>query len=1190
MKGTLKQTWHGMKIPWISFDLKTDDIVDFSELVPEILGIKIKKGFKFNKLETDLKLSADKKLDSSLIQAHGTHSIPNWFGEYNAVFSLWKSEEAEGCLIMLYAPDKSKAYNDLFDKNVSGVYKISLDGNIVKCNEAFARILGEDSYTSLIGKSVSEFYHNPNERKNFLDRIISEKFIQNYEIILRKKSGELAWAIENSYLIQEQDQTLIAGTLIEMTQEKLNEQRLSLLFHESTEAIILLQGLDYIDCNQRALEIFGYKREDLLARNPKDSLSNIFVDDPDKAELLKLKIEKVMNGENQKIQTVLRRQDGSLFHGEVYFVPFQVLDTNYVQIIVHDVSERVLFEDTIRESEERFKLISNVAIEGVVFVDEGFVVDCNDQFAKLTGWRSRESMVGKRINEFILEEDLKRLQHLIEAKTINRLEVRGKKESGQAMILEASASSINYLNKELQAFLFYDITSRKKAEQALEQSIDRFKGLVENSPNAVFILTDGRIRYSNNSGIKLLGYSDEDDVYDAEFVELFTAKDRKDIKSDLKKVREGDEVSYRELKIVDRYKNDIDVGIKSTLTVYDYKPSIQVTINNLSTERLLVQEKMRAQLAEEINHVLKTEIQEHKETQTKLEAAQRFTRNIIESSLDMIIAVDSERKISEFNPAARQFFGYKPNEIIGKPIRSLYSTDEVWDSVHIKMIQDGYFSGEIENIKKNGEVFTSFLSASLIRDQKGKVIGSMGVSRDITEFKKAEEKLRKSEERFRDIFENVQDFILSIDLNGNIQYSNKAFKESIGYSGTELEKTSIFKLCDPKQLNKKKSLIDQLSQKNLTLTLTCKGGDKIIVRGNANVRYENDMAVSFRAIFRNVTEVVEQRAKLESIFNSTENILMWTVDKKHRLTSFNKNLESVWKRDFGTAIKTGIPFIELMEKKVNEDFYQGQLDDYDKVFGGEPRQFEVPFLNSKGENVWLQFFLNPVYYADKLEEVSCMAYDVTDRKEIDRRILDALKEKEVLLQEVHHRVKNNLQVISSILNLQSGYVTDTGTLEILKESQNRIKSMSYIHETLYQTADFGSIEFSDYINSISRNLIHSYTTDAPVQLITDLDRICLSIDQAIPCGLIINELVSNALKYAFKNIQKPSLLVKIKEQGKSITLQVKDNGIGLPENFGFEKSNSLGVQLVYSLVEQLDGNIIISSEKGTDIIITFDQL
>ncbi len=1190
MKGTLEQTWQGMKIPWISFDLNSNNIIDFNDSAKDLFNVNIKKGSKFTKLETELKLNAEKLVDPCLIKAQGTQSIANWFNEYDAVFSLWKSGDEEGCLVMLHRPDNSKAYNDLFDKNVSGVYKISLDGKIVKCNEAFARILGEDSYQELIGKSVAEFYHNPNERNGFLKRILAEKFIQNYEIILRKKGGELAWAIENSYLIQEQEQTLIAGTLIEMTQEKLNEQRLSLLFHESTEAIILFHGMTYIDCNQRALEIFGYTREELLAKDPQDSLLNIFNDDPEKMEILKLKIEKIMNGENQKIQTILRRKDDSLFHGEVYFVTFQVLDTRYVQIIVHDVSERVLFEDTIRESEERFKLISNVAIEGVVFVDEGLVVDCNDQFAKLAGWRSRDSMVGKKINEFILEEDLRRLQHLIEAKTINRLEVRGKKESGQAMILEASASSINYLNKELHAYLFYDITSRKKAEQALEQSIDRFKGLVENSPNAVFILTEGRIRYSNNSGIKLLGYSDEDDVYDSEFVELFSKEDKKDLKADLKKVREGDEVSYRELQIVDRFHNFIDVGIKSTLTVYDYKPSIQVTINNLSTERLLVQEKMRAQLAEEINHVLKTEIEEHKETQTKLQAAQRFTRNIIESSLDMIIAVDSERRISEFNPAARQFFGYKSKEIIGKPIRSLYSTDEVWNSVHSKMIEEGYFSGEIENIKKNGEVFTSFLSASLIRDQKGQVIGSMGVSRDITDFKKAEEKLRKSEERFRDIFENVQDFILSIDLNGNIQYSNKTFKESIGYSGTELEKTSIFKLCDAKQLNRKKSLIDQLSQKNLTLTLTSKEGEKIIVRGNANVRYENEKAVSFRAIFRNVTEVVEQRAKLESIFNSTENILMWTVDKKHRLTSFNKNLESVWKRDFGTAIKSGIPFIDLMEEKVNEDFYQGQLEDYDKVFDGEPRQFEVPFLNNKGENVWLQFFLNPVYYADKLEEVSCIAYDVTDRKEIDRRILDALKEKEVLLQEVHHRVKNNLQVISSILNLQSGYVTDTGTLEILKESQNRIKSMSYIHETLYQTADFGSIEFSDYINSISRNLIHSYTTEAPVQLITDLDRICLSIDQAIPCGLIINELVSNALKYAFKNIEKPSLLVRIKELGEGITLEVKDNGIGLPENFGFEKSNSLGVQLVYSLVEQLDGNITISSEKGTDIIITFDKL
>jgi len=266
------------------------------------------------------------------------------------------------------------------------------------------------------------------------------------------------------------------------------------------------------------------------------------------------------------------------------------------------------------------------------------------------------------------------------------------------------------------------------------------------------------------------------------------------------------------------------------------------------------------------------------------------------------------------------------------------------------------------------------------------------------------------------------------------------------------------------------------------------------------------------------------------------------------------------------------------------------MDNYHEAFQGRPRQFELPLLDKKGSKVWLQLFLNPVHYGGNLEEVSCIAYDITDRKEFDRRIRDALKEKEVLLQEVHHRVKNNLQVISSILNLQSGYVEDPRTLEILKESQNRIRSMSFIHETLYQTADFSSIEFADYISTLTRNLIHSYTTDRPVQLETDFDEVNLGIDQAIPCGLIVNELVSNALKYAYDGVERPCLSVSIKERGREIKLRVKDNGRGFPKDFRYEESNSLGIQLVYTLVDQLDATIELKSEGGADIIITFERV
>ena len=197
----------------------------------------------------------------------------------------------------------------------------------------------------------------------------------------------------------------------------------------------------------------------------------------------------------------------------------------------------------------------------------------------------------------------------------------------------------------------------------------------------------------------------------------------------------------------------------------------------------------------------------------------------------------------------------------------------------------------------------------------------------------------------------------------------------------------------------------------------------------------------------------------------------------------------------------------------------------------------------------------------------------------------------MLLKEVHHRVKNNLQVISSILNLQSSYVTDESTKTILKESQNRIKSMSFIHENLYQKDKFSSIDFSDYIFNLSNNLVHSYHIfDNLVEIKYEMDSVNLSLDQAIPCGLIVNELVSNALKYAFPNREKGELTIRLKSENKQIELMIGDNGIGLPKDFDIQNSETLGLQLVLTLIDQLDARVDIQRDGGTKYFITFELL
>ena len=333
-----------------------------------------------------------------------------------------------------------------------------------------------------------------------------------------------------------------------------------------------------------------------------------------------------------------------------------------------------------------------------------------------------------------------------------------------------------------------------------------------------------------------------------------------------------------------------------------------------------------------------------------------------------------------------------------------------------------------------------------------------------------------------------------------------------------------------------------------------------------------------------------QAAKIQAIFDSTA-MLIWTVDKDYHIVSYNKIFANQHFKLLGLEVSIGSNFLELLKNHLGDDAYVELCDRFIGAFEGEKQQFEGRIFGKKGNKVWMETFFSPIYGDDnKIKEISCLSYDVTDKKIIERQMQESLNEKEILLQEVHHRVKNNLQVISSILNLQSSYVKDENSLNILRESQNRIKSMSFIHESLYQTKDFSGIEFGGYILSLANNLVHSYSLEVGmVNLKTDFDDTYLSLDQAIPCGLIANELISNSLKYAFDKGQQGEIYVSAKHKGSKVTLIIADNGKGLPEGFDYENSDSLGLQLVYTLKDQLDASIEVNSKDGTKYLITFDK-
>ncbi|MDA8165518.1 MAG: sensor histidine kinase [Desulfobacteraceae bacterium] len=227
-----------------------------------------------------------------------------------------------------------------------------------------------------------------------------------------------------------------------------------------------------------------------------------------------------------------------------------------------------------------------------------------------------------------------------------------------------------------------------------------------------------------------------------------------------------------------------------------------------------------------------------------------------------------------------------------------------------------------------------------------------------------------------------------------------------------------------------------------------------------------------------------------------------------------------------------------------------------------------------------------------MEKSDALEGEIVRRQAAQDQAETSLQEKELLLQEIHHRVKNNMQIVSSLLRLQSRHFSDAKIVEVLDDSRSRISAMSLIHKTLYNPSNLSSVSFHDYINELALQLFESYNADPDrITLVTDLEPVSLNIETATPSGLIINELVTNSLKYAFPGERQGVVSVALKRNETGYLLRVADDGIGLPAGLDIRTADSVGLRLVVNLTEQqLQGHIAVSRVHGTAFDITFQEI
>jgi PAS domain S-box-containing protein len=314
---------------------------------------------------------------------------------------------------------------------------------------------------------------------------------------------------------------------------------------------------------------------------------------------------------------------------------------------------------------------------------------------------------------------------------------------------------------------------------------------------------------------------------------------------------------------------------------------------------------------------------------------------------------------------------------------------------------------------------------------------------------------------------------------------------------------------------------------------------------------------------------------------------MLMIDVAGRIQMVNAQAERIF----------GYPRNEMLEQPIEILVPHGSRDrhpTWHAAFFADPQirpmgvGRELHARRADGVEFPVEISLNPIETDDD-PMVLCAVVDISHRKQEAERVLAALREKEILLGEIHHRVKNNLQIVCSLLELQWARVTDPTALSLLRDSQNRIRSMALIHQTLYGSKDFARVDFAAFLDSLLPVVTEAYgTRSRHISIRVDVEPVRFPINTAMPCGLIVNELITNAFKHAFAGRDQGEIRVALTRQlGDEVLLSVSDDGVGLPDDADPEQTGTLGLQLVRLLTNQLAGDLSINRANPTRFSVRF---
>jgi PAS domain S-box-containing protein len=564
------------------------------------------------------------------------------------------------------------------------------------------------------------------------------------------------------------------------------------------------------------------------------------------------------------------------------------------------------------------------------------------------------------------------------------------------------------------------------------------------------------------------------------------------------------------------------------------------------------------------------------------------------------ITIVQDEVVKYANIKLGEFTGYPKEETINVPYIKFVHPDEVPRVIEIhkrrlvgEKVPSRYESALIH--RDGAKIYVEFTVTEILYKGKPAVLA---IIRDITQRKKAEEKIREKAVFFESLFENSPEAVAFLDQTGRVIKVNKEFEKMFGYKIDEMKGKLLDNFVARGEFLKEAEQIRKKTDKGEKIELEAirfkKDGTSFDVHiTESPIKYDNQIIGKY-VIYRDISARKKAERKLKESEKRYRELVeladagIIIDDKYGHVVYANKRLAQILGYKSNKELKklTIYDYIHPDDREKVLNYHQR------RVLGKRaPQLYEFKGIRKDGKTIYLEVAVSPIMTEKEIIGTRSYIWDITDRKKMEKTLKKALNEKSIMLQEIHHRVKNNMQIIISLMRIQARKAKHKETKDCLQALQNRVYSMSLIHDHFYQKPDLDKINIASYVKQLIDHLFFIYNKkQKQIQVNLDLEEIYLDLNKAIPFGMLVNEVISNVLKHAFPGRKKGELSLRIYRDGnKNIRLLVNDTGVGLPKEVDIENPSTMGLQLIRDLTKQLRGEIQIKSNGETQIKVIFPE-